>query len=95
MRVTSCCPAHHLQGFQVSQQTARGRYGMVGTVTSFRGNRVAPPIDGQLSQLWREESAMWWAALIEIDNKPVWGINEIPLAWGFTPALMNHFVKLI
>lgn len=75
MRITSCCPAHHLQGFQDSQQTASGQCG--GNSDIISGNRVTPPIDGQLSQLWSDESTMWWAVLIEIDNKPVWRINEI------------------
>lgn len=36
------------------------------------GNRVMPPRDGRWKQVWTDESAMWWAELIEIGNKPAW-----------------------
>lgn len=76
MRVTSCCPAHHLQGYQESQQTANGQCDRNSNIIS--GNRVTPPGAGQhrlcvcLSQLRRDKRSMWQATLSEMDNKAAW-----------------------
>lgn len=75
MRVTSYCPAHHLQAFQDSQQTAGGQCDRNSDIIS--GSRVTPPGDGQRrlcvcpSQLQRDKRNAWWAALMEIDSKAV------------------------
>lgn len=102
MRVTRYCPAHHLQGFQDSQQTAGGQCDRNSDIIS--GNRLTPLRDGQRrlcvcpSQLQRDKRNTWSDALIEIDSKVVWELmrsNRCRVDFWFDEPLCQACLVLV